>query len=58
MEDLPIIFNTGASILVSPDLRDFLEYRQVQKKCLTNITGEIPVVGEGKDTIMFEKSIF
>lgn len=47
LEDLPIIFDTGASISITPDIRDFEEYRSVQHRGLTNITGESPVLGEG-----------
>ena len=47
LEDLPIIFDTGASVSVSPDLRDFVDYTPCTRQGLTNITGESAVVGVG-----------
>ena len=49
LEDLPIIFDTGASVSVSPDLKDFIEYKPVKgTHGLTNITGESAVQGTGQ----------
>ena len=47
LQDLPVIFDTGASVSVSPDLADFTSYKIVQNGSLTNITGESSVVGIG-----------
>ena len=47
MEDLPVIFDTGAEVSVTPDLCDFIEYQLIEHKGLTNITGESPIIGEG-----------
>ena len=45
LEDLPVIFDTGESVLVSPDLADFVTYNVVENGSLTIITGESQVVG-------------
>ena len=47
LEDLPIVFDTGASISVTPDIRDFITYEEVDNEGLANITGEISVIGRG-----------
>ena len=43
LEDLPVIFDTGASISVTPDFKDFVTYDKVQGQGLSNITGESQV---------------
>ena len=47
LQDLPVIFDTGASVSVSPDLADFTSYKIVKNGSLPNITGESSVVGIG-----------
>ena len=50
LEDLLIIFNTGALVSVLPDLRNFFNYKPVQGQGhgLINITGESVAQGIGK----------
>ena len=47
LEDLPVIFDTGATISVSPDIKDFISYDEVKVPGLTNITGTSPVQCRG-----------
>ena len=47
LDNLPIIFDTGASISVTPDFRDFVTYNEVHDQGLLNITGESQVKGKG-----------
>ena len=47
LEDLPLIFNTGSSISVTPDYKEFIMYEEVQGQGLSNITGESQVQGKG-----------
>ena len=48
LEDLPVIFDSGATISVSPDIRDFIEYEEIATAGITNITGQSSVRGRGK----------
>ena len=47
LDDLPIIFNTKATILVTPDFCNFVSYEEVSGMGLTNITGKSDVQGRG-----------
>ena len=47
LEDLPVVFDTGATISVSPDIRDFIKYDEVPMTGITNITGHSSVRGKG-----------
>ena len=47
LEDLHIIFDTGATVSVSPDLRDFLDYTKASSASISNITRNRTVLGQG-----------
>ena len=47
LEDLPIVFDTRATILVMPDIKDFITYDETSEVGITNITGSISVKRRG-----------
>ena len=47
LDDLPIVFDIGATISVTPNYRDFISYEQVPQLGIKNVIGTSQVCGKG-----------
>ena len=47
LEDLPVIFNSGATISITPDINDFITYEPCSKLGVKSITGQSQVQESG-----------